>query len=69
MVYTDTLAQAGMNTWIEREILGRIEQLFRREDDLIGLEKQLKKLTEANSIRVAIRKNHAKILNGARSGR
>ena len=62
LVYTDTLAQAGMNTWIEREILGRIEQLFRREDDLIGLEKHLRKLTEANSIRVAIRKNHAKIL-------
>ena len=60
--YDDTLAQVGMNTWVEREILGRVEQRFRREDDLIGLAEHLEELTEANSIRVAIRKNHAKVL-------
>ena len=61
-VYGNTLAQVGMNTWIEREILGQVEQLFRREDDLIGLNEHLVKLTQANDGRIAIRKTHAKIL-------
>ena len=61
-VYGNTLAQVGMDTWIEREILGQVEQLFRQEDDLIGLNEYLVKLTEANKGRVAIRKTSAKIL-------
>ena len=47
-VYGNTLAQVGMNSWIEREILGQVERLFRREDDLVGLDEYLVKLTEAN---------------------
>ena len=61
-VYDSTLAQAGMNTWIEREILAQIEQLFRREDDLVGLNKHLIKLAETNSRRVEIQKTRSKIL-------
>ena len=61
-VYDNTLAQVGMNTWIEREILGQVEQLFRREDNLVGLNEHLVKLTQTNSKRVAIRKTRAKIL-------
>ena len=61
-VYGNTLAQVGLNTWIEREILGQVEQLFRREDDLIGLNTYLAKLTETNSKRIAIRKTRAKVL-------
>ena len=61
-VYGSTLAQVGMDTWIEREILGQVEQLFRREDDLIGLNEHLTKLVEANKGRVAIQKTRTKIL-------
>ena len=61
-VYGNTLAQVGIDTWIEREILGQVEQLFRRDDDLTGLNEHLVKLEAANSKRVAIRKTHAKVL-------
>ena len=61
-VYVSTLSQVGMNTWIEREILSEVEQVFRREDDFVGLNKYLVKLTEANSRRVEIRKTRAKTL-------
>ncbi|MEM7698289.1 MAG: hypothetical protein AAF236_07800, partial [Verrucomicrobiota bacterium] len=44
--YTTCLDETGLGTWLEKEILVRIEQLFRREDDLAGLrehyEEQLK---------------------------
>ncbi len=33
-LYTATLSQAGHDTWLEREILAQIEQVFRIEDDL-----------------------------------
>ncbi|MDB2686713.1 tetratricopeptide repeat protein [Mariniblastus sp.] len=61
-IYGNTLAQVGMDTWIEREIIGQVEQLFRREDDLTGLNDHLIKMVQANSKRVAIRKTQAKIL-------
>ena len=61
-IYENTLAQVGMDTWVERNILGQIEQIFRRDDDLTGLHKHLAKLTQANGQRVAIRKTDAKIL-------
>ena len=43
-------------------ILGQVEQLFRREDDLIGLNEHLTKLAKANNGRASIRKKLAKIL-------
>ena len=39
-VHVSTLSQAGHDTWLEREILAQIEQIFRVEDDLTGLKKQ-----------------------------
>ena len=61
-VYSSTLAQVGMNTWVEREILGQVEELFRRADDLVGLNEYFAGLVKTNSTRVAIRKAHSKIL-------
>ena len=61
-VYGQTLGQVGMDTWLEREILGQIEQLFRREDDLIGLKDHYASLIKAESKRMAIRKAHSKVL-------
>ena len=61
-VYENTLAKVGVDSWLERDILGRVEQLFRREDNLTGLNRYLEKLTESNQLRVAIRKNQARVL-------
>ena len=36
-VYESTLEKVGLDSWLEREILGQIDQLFRREDDLSDL--------------------------------
>ena len=60
-IYGDTLSQVGMDTWLEREILSQIEQLFRREDDLLGLSDHLAKLVQGDDKRIAIRKTHSKI--------
>ena len=61
-VYGNTLAQVGMDSWLERELLSHVEQVFRGEDDLVGLNLHLVKLGEANARRVAIKKTQAKIL-------
>ena len=55
-VYGETLAQVGSDTWLEREILGQIEQLFRRQDDLVGLSEHYQKLVKAEGSRIAVRK-------------
>ena len=60
-IYDGTLGQVGNDTWIEREILGQIEELFRREDDLIGLKDHLKTMIKANDKRLSLRKSLAKL--------
>lgn len=60
-VYGDTLAQVGVGSWLEREILGQIDQLFRREDDLTGLNDHLKSLVKTDTKRIAIRKAISKV--------
>ncbi len=60
-VYGAALEQVGIDTWLEREILGQIDQLFRREDDLVSLVDHLKTMVKADSKRMAIRKALARI--------
>jgi predicted Zn-dependent protease len=52
----------GYDTWLERQVLAQIEQLYRREDDLTGLNKQYATLLEAHGKRIAIRRRHALLL-------
>lgn len=61
-VYGATLGQVGDGTWLEREILAQIEQLFRREDDLAGLQQHYQRLLEDYSRRVQVRKQYARLL-------
>ena len=61
-IYRSLLPQIGMDTWIEREILGQVEKIFRGEDDLFGLDEYLTDLIATNSSRVAILKARAKVL-------
>lgn len=61
-IYTLALEQVGYDTWLEREVLAQIEQIFRREDDLTGLKKQYTTLLEQHSKRIAIHRRHAQLL-------
>lgn len=60
-VYESTLEKVGMDSWLEREILGQIDQLFRREDDLVGLDEHLAAMIKKDDKRLAIRKAASKI--------
>lgn len=61
--YSKTLEDVGHGSWLEREIIAQIEQVFRREDDLTGLQDQYKKLIEQYAKRIEIRKRYAKLLS------
>ena len=60
-IYDATLKQVGNDTWLEREILAQIDNVFRREDDLTGLNAHFKKLIGENAKRLALRKATAKL--------
>ena len=60
--YTGNLAKLGSDSWIEKEVLAQIEQIFRREDDLVGLQKQFDKMLESYPKRISIRKRYADLL-------
>ena len=60
-IYGDTLDKVGMDSWLEREILAQIEQLFRREDDLTGLAEHYEKLIAATPKRMGLRKSLGKL--------
>ncbi len=61
-IYADTLEQVGHGTWLEREILAQVEELYRREDDLSGLQRQYEKLLEQYPRRVQVLMQFAKLL-------
>lgn len=63
--YADTLDQVGRDTWLEREILAQIEQVFRHEDDIEGLRQHLAELLTRYGDRVTLRKRYAQVLHEA----
>lgn len=38
--YVDTLEFSGVGSWLEREILGQIQMIYKKEDNLVGLVKE-----------------------------
>jgi len=56
-------AATGGDTWIEGDVLGRIERLFRMTDDIAGLEKHLSGLVTAHPQRVTLAWQHALLLS------
>lgn len=60
--YATALTEVGHDTWIEREILAQIEELFRREDDLAGARKYFETLIEQHPKRVALHQRRARLL-------
>jgi tetratricopeptide (TPR) repeat protein len=57
-------AATGAETWIEADVLGRIERVFRMTDDVAGLERHLAELTSAHPQRVTLAWQHAQLLAG-----
>ena len=53
--YAATLAETGSDSWLEKEIISQIEQVFRREDDLAGLRERLQRMIAAEPKRLALR--------------
>ncbi len=60
--YTGTLGHTGQGTWLEREVLAQIEELYRREDDLEGFSGKLLDLQESEGKRLALRQRRVEIL-------
>ena len=60
--YSGALGKTGHGTWIEREILAQLEQLFRREDDIDGLSIYLEGLLKDDGKRMALRQRRASAL-------
>ena len=59
---TSTLADTGQGTWIEGEVLAQIETMFRRDENLSGLVKELEKLQAAHPQRTALERQRARVL-------
>lgn len=60
--YAESLDAAGRDTWLEKEILAQIENLFRRESDLEGLKEHYAALTEKDGGRIAVLRRYAALL-------
>ena len=61
-VFGDSLRRVGADSWIAKEILTQIEHLFRREDDLVGLQSHYQTLLKQHPGRILIRKRYATLL-------
>ncbi|MDD7986841.1 hypothetical protein PQO01_17965 [Lentisphaera marina] len=60
--YTETLESIGTGSWLEKEILSQIEQVFRSEDNLHGLAEYYNKIIKDKSNNIEILKRQATIL-------
>lgn len=60
-VYGQTLPRVGRETWLERELIAQIAELFRRDDNPIGLKEYLDKLLSDEPDRLALHKAVARV--------
>lgn len=61
-MFESVLEQSGQDTWVEGDVLTRIAQPFRREDDIEGLKRRLEKLHAAYPQRPAVTMELAQVL-------
>lgn len=59
---TETLADTGQGSWIEGEVLAQIEAMFRRDENISGLVKELEKLQTAHPQRTTLDRQRARVL-------
>lgn len=60
-IYDETLKISGTASWLEREILARLESLFRREENVTGLKTHLRQLYVTYPQRLQIAQNLAQV--------
>ncbi|MFW5844638.1 MAG: tetratricopeptide repeat protein, partial [Planctomycetota bacterium] len=60
-VLASVLAEAAAGSWVEREVLARLEQYFRRQDDLSGLLHTCQQLREQQPHRLALLRLQARV--------
>ncbi len=60
--YASSLDKVGSDTWLEKEILRQIDRVFRREDDITGLEKFLQQLVAKHPKRVGLQRKRVDVL-------
>ncbi|HWB04157.1 MAG TPA: tetratricopeptide repeat protein, partial [Verrucomicrobiales bacterium] len=63
-IYAATLTETGSDSWLEKEIISQIEQVYRREDDITGLKERLQTMIAAEPKRLALRLAQARMLTG-----
>ncbi|WP_184204770.1 tetratricopeptide repeat protein [Prosthecobacter dejongeii] len=56
------LSQSGQDSWVEADVLSRLDEVFRREDDLEGLKKRLETLSTTQAQRVNLGIAYARVL-------
>ncbi|WP_395742619.1 hypothetical protein [Prosthecobacter sp.] len=56
------LAQSGQDSWVEADVLSRIDQVYRREDDIEALKVRLQALFTAHPSRAAVAVHLARVL-------
>ncbi|WP_395745038.1 hypothetical protein [Prosthecobacter sp.] len=61
-VLDTAFAATGAETWIEADVLSRIDRVFRMTDDIEGLEKHLAELAHSNPQRVTLGWQHTLLL-------
>lgn len=59
--YSETLAQCGEGSWLEREILAQIDATYRKQDRIDDLKTKFTELATANPRRLLIHRQLAKI--------
>ena len=60
--YSETLDSIGSGSWLEKEILSQIEQVFRSEDDIQGLAKYYTDIIKTKKNNIELLKRQAGIL-------
>jgi tetratricopeptide (TPR) repeat protein len=58
-IYEQVLPQSGAESWLEREILGRVSAIYRRKDDLAGLRSWVEAQAKAHPHRLTLLKQRA----------
>ncbi len=61
-IYAACLADVGAGSWLEKEILGQIDKIYRGDDQMEALEKRLRKLVETEPRRLSTRVALAQLL-------
>lgn len=56
------LTTSGQDSWVESDVLARLDQVFRREDDMEGLKSRLEALLKAHPGRVQLGIHYARVL-------